>query len=380
MKQDGFYRFVSASEAGDRSSDRQPARVEAVFRVSYPTVDQLVVAYSSDLSKGEPFYCTERFLPVDALVRLVLQLPEDGGDIPITCRVAYVRDNAAASATGKPAGLGLEFVDRADPCRVRIERFIASHPPLLSVRPAPPRAVLNVLIVDDDRLSLESAAASFRERGDTVRTAGNGLDALAACLKEPPGIILSDVQMPKMDGWQLLRMVRARRSLSSIPVIFLTRLGGEEERLKAYQLGVDDFLAKPCSPRLLLTRADRLMLRHAQKSQSTAQQKNLRGDLEQVSLPSVLTFLELERKTGALALTGAYTARVLIAEGRPLRVECDDDSRRLPARVLMEQLLSWATGQFEFTACDVGGTDELQCSLTTLLLEHARISDEKARG
>ena len=374
------YRFVPGSHPSIEVADREHPRIEAVFRVAYSTIDQLVVAYSSDLSKSGVFLCTQTFLPLNAVVRLMLQLPEGGGEIPVICRVVYVRDEPAASSTGKPAGMGLEFLDIADDCRARIEKFIAeqpSKPSSLSEEPA--RRALVVLVVDDDRLLLEAAAYCFRTRGDVVRTASNGLDALASCLKDPPDVILSDVQMPKMDGWQLVRMVRARPTLSSIPFLFFTTLSGEEERLRAYQLGVDDFLGKPCKPSILLARVDRMVLRMAQKNRSALRQKTLRGDLEQVSLPSVLNFLELERKTGILLLVGEYTARVFISSGRPLRVEREGDGSDVPPRQLMNQLLSWKNGQFEFAVDEVTGSDELQCSLMALLIDHARVSDEQAR-
>ena len=366
-----------APEANEEPG-REHARIEAVFRVEYATMDHLVVAYSSDLSKGGLFVATLGFLPVNAVVRLMLQLPEGGGEIPVICRVVYVRDEPEGA--GKPAGMGLEFLDIADACRVRIERFIANQPPKLDDFLEPAKRALTILLVDDDRLSLQAAADCFRERGDRVLTATNGLDALAACLKDPPDVILSDVQMPKMDGWQLVRMVRARPTLSSIPLLFLTTLSGEPERLRAYRLGVDDFLAKPCQPALLRTRVDRIMTRLGQRSRSSLRDKTLRGDLEQVSLPSVLSFLELERKSGVLLLVGEGTARVFLSEGRPLRVEREAGALQTSPRALMNQLLSWRSGQFEFAAQEVAGIDELQCTLMTLLLDHARMSDEGSRS
>ena len=377
-KADESYRHVPTD--GDREySEREHQRIEAVFRVQYSTIDQLVVAYSSDLSKGGVFLCTQVFLPLNAVVRLTLELPEQGGEIPVICRVVYVRDDSAAASTGKPAGMGLQFLDLEDDCRGRIERFIAEQPAKVSLLPPPARRALNLLLVDDDPLSLEAAASCFRDRGDLVRKAANGLDALAACLKQPPDAILSDVQMPKMDGWQLVRMVRARPTLSSIPFIFFTTLGGEEERLRAYRLGVDDFLAKPCKAEVLRMRVDRMILRLGQKNRSPVREKTLRGDLEQVSLPSVLNFLELERKSGVLLVVGATTERVFIAEGRPLRLEMEAEAKAVSQRARMNELLGWKTGQFEFAASEVTGPDLLQCSLMGLLLEHARLSDEGAR-
>jgi uncharacterized protein (TIGR02266 family) len=358
---------------------RRHRRVDATFRVQYSTIDELVVAYSSDLSKGGFFLCTDKFLPLNAVVRLQLDLPENGGEIPVICRVVYIRDRLFAKSTGKPVGMGLQFLDVDDDCQRRIEKFIAERPPLLTQRPPQPRNSLKVLAIDDDRLSLQATIAPFLARGDVVQTATNGLDGLAACLRDPPDVILSDVQMPKMDGWQLVRMVRARPSLSSIPFIFCTDLSGEEERLRAYQFGVDDFVPKPARPTELLSRVDRMMARLKQADHPHVQQKTLRGDLEQVSLPSVLGFLELERKTGVLLLVGAFSARLFIAEGRPLRVVREPGRPGTSQRALLSELFGWKAGQFEFAAGDVTVQDELQVSLTALLLEHARVSDEGER-
>src|SRR5215475_5840667 len=97
------------------NGDRAP-RVEATFKVSYPSVDQLLVAYSSDLSKGGMFLETEQFLPVNAVIRVNLELGESSAEIPVICRVVHLRDHAAARAAGKPPGMGVEFLDMTAEC------------------------------------------------------------------------------------------------------------------------------------------------------------------------------------------------------------------------------------------------------------------------
>ena len=87
--------------------------------------------------------------------------------------------------------------------------------------------------------------AALRRRGDRVREAEDGLAALGACLKQPPDLIISDVQMPRMDGWQLVRMLRARPTLSRIPLVLLTTLTDDESRLTGYRLGVDEAVNVP---------------------------------------------------------------------------------------------------------------------------------------
>ena len=362
----------------EQESDRPP-RVEATFPVSYPSIDQLLVAYSCDLSKGGMFLQTEQFLPVNAVVRINLGLGEGSAEIPIIARVVYVRDAAAARAAGKPPGMGIEFLDLSADCLALIEAYIAER--ISQDEPAPasaPARRLNVMVVDDDQGCRTLAAAPFRHRGDAVRVAGDGFEALALCLKETPDVILSDVQMPRMDGWQLLRMVRARPTLSSVPFLFLTTLGGEQERLRGYQLGVDDYVGKPFRGKELQARVDRVVARAQRSPHALAERKTLRGDLGHVPLPSVLAFLELERKTGELLVVGAHTARLALRDGKLLRVELDGAHEPASLAQLYE-LLGWRVGQFEFAAQEVYGDDVVQMSVTSLLLEHARLEDESSR-
>jgi uncharacterized protein (TIGR02266 family) len=365
----------------DTDGGRATPRVEATFRVSFPSVDQLLIAYSTDLSKGGMFLQTERFLPLNAVLQLQLSLGEGSAEIPIACRVVYVRDHAESKLAGKPPGMGIEFLDLTPECLALIESYIAER---IGVGEEEERAVapsrrLSVMVVDDDHGCRTLAAAPFRHRGDYVRVAPDGFEALAQCLKEPPDVIICDVQMPRMDGWSLLRMVRTRPSLSSVPFVFLTTLGGEAERLRGYQLGVDDYIAKPFRGKELQARVDRIVARVHAAPHALAEKKTLRGDLTQVSLASVLSFLELERKTGELLVVGQKTAQLFMRNGRLLRIEINGLVADSTSIEVVYDVLDWTQGQFEFTAQDVSGEDLIARTVTALLLEHARITDETDR-
>jgi uncharacterized protein (TIGR02266 family) len=364
------------------SEENQRApRVEATFKVSYPNVDQLLVAYSSDLSKGGMFLATEQFLPVNAVIRVNLELGEGSAEIPIICRVVYVRDHVAARGVGKPPGMGIEFLDLTVDCLGLIEAYINERMTEGEgfVEPPAPARRLSVMIADDDHGCRTLAAAPFRQRGDYVRVAPDGFEALAQCLKETPDVIVSDVHMPRMDGWNLLRMCRARPTLSSVPFLFLTTLGGEQERLKGYQLGVDDYIPKPFRGKELQARVDRVVARVQRSPHALATQKTLRGDLAQVSLPSVLGFLELEKKTGELLVIGIKTAHLYMRDGSLLRVEVDGVVAEPTSIEVVYDVLGWKNGQFEFAAHEVPGEDLYNTSVTALLLDHARFSDENNR-
>src|SRR5262245_37423549 len=101
-----------------------------------------------------------------------------------------------------------------------------------------------ILIVDDDPWILRMVSALLGKRGYPVVTATDGQEGLAVAEKILPDLIISDVMMPKMDGWAMVKVLRSRADLAIIPVIFLTALGGEDDRIKGFRLGADDYLPK----------------------------------------------------------------------------------------------------------------------------------------
>ncbi len=363
----------------DGHSDRRKSpRVQAGFRVKYSTLDQLVLAYTKNISKGGLFIATERLLPVNSVVRLIISLPSDGGEIPCIARVVRAMGPDEDNPHRKH-GLALEFLDVSAGSIEHIEEFMssaatkeaeASMLPTFDYR-------LSILVVDDEKIYRENAAKILREQGHDVTTAEDGLKGLAACLRNPPDIVLTDVNMPLMDGWNFLRTIRARPSLSSTLVVFQTTLNSEKERLKGYQLGVDDYLAKPYSAEELMLRIERLFQRTSVGSRDLSK-KALRGDLEQVSLPTVLSMLELEQKTGVVIIVGPHLCRLYVRHGRPMSIEMDGIKGKTPIALVVE-LFRWTKGQFEFAPQDIHAADELQLSMQGLLMEAARLTDEEDR-
>src|SRR5262249_14552214 len=85
----------------------------------------------------------------------------------------------------------------------------------------------------------------LEKRGYGIITADDGADGMRKAEQTRPDLIIADIMMPRMDGWQMVRALRARPELAFIPVIFLTALGREEDRIKGFRLGADDYLSKP---------------------------------------------------------------------------------------------------------------------------------------
>jgi DNA-binding response OmpR family regulator len=128
----------------------------------------------------------------------------------------------------------------------------AAQPIPLTPERHPP---LHVLVVDDDPDFAESLAELLRHNGHEVRTAGNGLDAVAACVERAFDVIFLDVRLPGLTGHDLARWVRGREGGRRPYLIAVTGHGSDDDRRTAAEIGIDVFLLKPLDP----TRLDDLL-------------------------------------------------------------------------------------------------------------------------
>jgi DNA-binding response OmpR family regulator len=240
--------------------------------------------------------------------------------------------------------------------------------------------VPHVLVADDDAWILRMVATVLEKRGYSVETAVDGEDALARALARVPDLLITDVMMPKVDGWSLVRQLRSHAELAMMPVIFLTALSSEDDRIRGFRLGADDYVTKPFRFEELDLRVAKTLRRMQQTVQDTREQlsgSGLRGDLAQVGLSSLLVLVEMERKTGLLQLRSleGESAQVLVREGKVVHARLDNTDDPVDAECIYH-LLTWPAGEFEFTTCMVEGVDRVNESTTHLLMEGARLIDE----
>jgi two-component system KDP operon response regulator KdpE len=110
-----------------------------------------------------------------------------------------------------------------------------------------------VLIVDDEQRIINFLSSKLRASGYEVITASNGEEAIEQVQAQEPDLMVLDVMMPKMDGFETLKLLR---SFSSMPVIILSAKGANADKVKGLDLGADDYLAKPFSPDELIARIE----------------------------------------------------------------------------------------------------------------------------
>jgi PAS domain S-box-containing protein len=137
-----------------------------------------------------------------------------------------------------------------------------------------------VLVVDDDMVSRHVLGQALSKAKLEVVAVGSGAEALAQIERVQPSIVLLDLVMPQPDGYQILRILRARPETRDLPVVVLTALDGEDEIAKAFEAGADDFVKKPFRPVELVARVRGQMRLHAAMVQLGKKEKDAQVVLE----------------------------------------------------------------------------------------------------
>ena len=116
-----------------------------------------------------------------------------------------------------------------------------------------------ILIVEDEVSLAQAVAYALRREGFQVRVATDGQEGLRMALTEKPDLVILDLMLPKLDGWEVCRTLRAK---SPVPILILTARGEEHDKVIGLELGADDYVVKPFSMRELIARV-RALLRRA---------------------------------------------------------------------------------------------------------------------
>lgn len=109
-----------------------------------------------------------------------------------------------------------------------------------------------ILVVDDNLDSTMILRSILESQGFTVRVANSGPEALAQLAREVPDVILLDVMMPEMSGFEVLERIKTKHTTSKVPVIMVTAKMQDEDVMTGYQFGADYYITKPCTAKQLL--------------------------------------------------------------------------------------------------------------------------------
>jgi two-component system OmpR family response regulator len=253
-----------------------------------------------------------------------------------------------------------------------------------------------VLVVDDDPWTQRMVSAVLSQSGHMVDLASDGWEALIRAGRARPDVVISELKLPTTDGWRLAQALRNRPESPDIPFIFLASLRSERNPGPAFRPEMDQMLAKPfrleqledavgtalgrVPPRRITPRGMPAVGApeppRAASPPENARRTVLSGALEEFGLSSVLIVLELERKTGVVILRAPQSVgRIYLRQGRVVRAQIEGSDRR--GQLAVYDLLGWPRGRFEFNVGEVSGNDEIGSSTSFLLLESARLQDER---
>ena len=178
---------------------------------------------------------------------------------------------------------------------------------------------MKILVVDDDAELLGLIAYALRQAGYLVVEAADGAAALLTFEREEPELVILDVNLPRLNGLEVCRRLRAA---SKVPIMMLTVRSAEEDQVQALDLGADDYLPKPFSPRTLLARV-RALLRRAGAERPAP---HVTGDFT----------LDLEQQ--AVSVAGSPSVRLTRLEFRLLQLLLANAGHTLPAERLLRHV------------------------------------------
>lgn len=235
---------------------------------------------------------------------------------------------------------------------------------------------MKILVVDDQQGVLEILTLLLERHGFVVVTAESGEEALPLLEHVSPDVIISDVRMPGMDGWEFFKKVRLHPNAGTAPFIFLTGLSSPPDRVRGLKMGADDFVSKPFDGQELLARIERCIERQRRRADEIPRTKGgISGKLGQLSLIDIIQILELNKRSATIALRhGSETAKIYLKEGlvEGMCLGGEFDSRHF------YQLLLWEDAEFavaEF-ADEVPPEHRVGLPARELILESARLVDE----
>lgn len=346
---------------------RRTARIVLSLTVEVTVGGRTAHAVSQDVTAFGMFL---RIDPLPVGTELALAMAPDGVRLTSRALVVHSLGEQEAAELGRRPGVGVVFQGDPDgPFMEALVRMIEANP-----QASRPDDEMRCVVADPSTRLLERLSNALDSAGFSVATATNGMEALGAALRKRPDVVMAAREMPVMDGLALLEEMGRHEALAGVPVIIMGERSTDLTRLEAFQLGATDFIPKPFTALEVILRARRLARLHRREGDRVL----LRGTIEHLGLPTLLGMLEQDRKTGVLRLTrDEVVAWLTVVEGRVVRARVSD--ARADSWSTLMRVLGWKDGFFELSAGTAEGEPELDASVTHLLLEHARLSDESSR-
>jgi two-component system, OmpR family, alkaline phosphatase synthesis response regulator PhoP len=178
-----------------------------------------------------------------------------------------------------------------------------------------------ILVVDDEQHIIDLAKMYLEQEGFRVTSATDGKLALQKILNEPPALVVLDLMLPGLDGWEVCRRVRAE---SDVPIVMLTARNDDIDKIVGLELGADDYLTKPFNPRELVARIKAILRRADRRPAPTSEQAIMIDNLSIYPERRVVTVsekpIDLRMKEFDLLLTLAENQGMVFSREKLLNI------------------------------------------------------------
>jgi CheY-like chemotaxis protein len=237
-----------------------------------------------------------------------------------------------------------------------------------------------VLLVDADEQSRRILEVSLRQAGFLVAAARGGSEALAKIDAVDPVVVISDTALAESDGFTLCKLLRASARWSGTPFIFLTKERSLQGKVRALELGVEDYLTRPIFIQEVLTRIQMLLKRRVREQLADPQGRTtFQGSLSDLGLIDLIQILEMGNKSGRLQLVRGegdklQRGEVCFSKGQIVGATCGAHEQENAIQLL----LAWSEGSFAVWFEEISAGPRLGTSNQALLLESIRRADERA--
>jgi len=234
-----------------------------------------------------------------------------------------------------------------------------------------------VLIVDDDPKIGRLLKFKLSKADYEAEYFSSGQEALNSIPRIKPHIIVSDIEMPLMTGYEFCERVRQDSRTANIPFIFLSGKTEASDQLEGFRLGADDYVCKPVKTDFLLERMEKVLDRAA-KAKSFQSKADFSGNLSQMNLNDVIQIVEANQKSGELEFAtgeGKSLGRILFKKGNLVKAQFGT----LEGTEAFYSLMDEEEGYFEFYGRTVDEPEQIKMTNMAALLQGSRLIDE-AKG
>jgi CheY-like chemotaxis protein len=224
-----------------------------------------------------------------------------------------------------------------------------------------------ILITDDDKTLQRLLSISIKKAGFDIITANNGNEALKVIDETRPDLIVSDIMMPEMNGFEFCRAVRENPETSLVPFVFMTSSKDPELETTGFRVGADHFLKKPPERSTLIDIINKLLERNRallEKDDSI----EFQGELSELSIVEVIQLLAMNRRTGKVSIPDGY---ICFYDGQLWKTEY----KSIRNELALNEILKLEEGTFQFKSGKIEGVCEFENKTMKALFEALRHND-----